>query len=92
MYSRVSTSFVLCKNIYSRHYIKKMTTINPTHNLPLSPFKMKSSVFSVVLNRQIWPRFLVFADFITCLPPEKPRDIVFIPSSLSASKDGGYRE
>ena len=33
--------------------LKKITTINPTHNLPLSPFKMKNSVFSLVLNRQI---------------------------------------
>ena len=28
------------------------------------------------------PRFLVLEKFITCLPPEKPRDIAFIPSVL----------
>ena len=27
-------------------------------------------------------RFLVLEKFITCLPPEKPRDIAFIPSVL----------
>ena len=32
----------------------------------------------------------VLADFITSLPPEKPRDTAFIP--LSACNDGGYRE
>ena len=32
------------------------------------------------------------ANFIHCLPPEKPRDIANIPSILPACKDDGYRE
>ena len=37
---------------------------------------------AVVKNKQTRPRFLVLEKFITCLPPEKPRDIAFIPSVL----------
>ena len=32
------------------------------------------------------------ANFLTCLQPEKPRDIDLSHQSLSAFKDGGYRE
>ena len=37
-------------------------------------------------------RFLVLADFIACLRPEKPRDITFNRQSLCAFKDSWYRE
>ena len=40
---------------------------------------MKNSSLSVVLNKQTRSRFLVFADFITCLPPEKQRNAAFYP-------------
>ena len=33
-------------------------------------------------NKQTRPRLLVLANFTTCLPPEIPRDIAFIPSIL----------
>ena len=33
-------------------------------------------------TRQTRPRLLVLANFITCLPPESPRDIAFMPSIL----------
>ena len=38
-------------------------------------FHIKSYSFSVVKNKQTRPRFLVLENFITCWPPEKPRDI-----------------
>ena len=38
-------------------------------------FHIKSYSFSVVKNKQTPPRFLVLENFITCWPPEKPRDI-----------------
>ena len=34
----------------------------------------------------------VLANFITCLPPEIPRDIAFIPGIIKQCKDGGNRE
>ena len=44
-------------------------------------------------NKLVVPHFFVFADFITCLFPEKPRGIYFYPNqSLSECKDGEYRE
>ena len=42
----------------------------------------KSSYLSDVYNLQTRLRFCALADFITCLPPEKSRDIAFIPSVL----------
>ena len=45
-------------------------------------FNIKSCLFSVVKNKQTRPRFLVLEKFVTCLPPEKPRDIAFIQSVL----------
>ena len=67
-----------CKDIYGRYCFQKSqqwTVISSTHNnLPLDKGeKIKSSAR---------PRFLVLEDFIFCLPPEKPRDITFIPSVL----------
>ena len=38
-------------------------------------FHIKSYSFSVVKNKQTRPGFLVLENFITCWPPEKPRDI-----------------
>ena len=46
-------------------------------------FNIKICSFSVVKNKQTRPWFLVLEKFITCLPPEKPRDIAFIPSVLN---------
>ena len=46
-------------------------------------FNIKSCPFSVVKNKQTRPLFLVLEKFITCLPPEKPRDIAFILSVLN---------
>ena len=42
----------------------------------------KSSYLSDVYNLQTRLRFCALADFITCLPPEKSRDIAFIPLVL----------
>ena len=42
----------------------------------------KKIVVSFWENEQSRPRFLKFANFIFCLPPEIPRDIAFIPSIL----------
>ena len=38
--------------------------------------------FSDVQNKQNQPRFLALANFFRCSPPEKPCNIVFIPSVL----------
>ena len=48
----------------------------------ISVFKIKISLFYFVWNKQTRPRFLVLADFITCFPHQKPRDIAFFPSVL----------
>ena len=54
---------------------KKVKMVTSAHNLPISHFHTKSYSFSVVKNKQSRPGFLVLENFITCWPPEKPRDI-----------------
>ena len=45
------------------------------------------------INEQTRMLLLVLANFVTCLPPEIPRDIVFVPSFLKGvHTDSGYRE
>ena len=49
------------------------------------------------INKQIQPCLLVLVNFKICSAPKKPRDILFIPSTLKQNsacvcKDGGYRE
>ena len=45
------------------------------------------------INEQTRKILLVLANFVTCLPPEIPRDIVFVPSVLKGvHTDSGYRE
>ena len=61
---------------------KKVTINTSTHNLTISSLKWKSSSFPVVYNKLTQPRFLPLAIFFSCLLPEKPRDIAFIPSVL----------
>ena len=61
--------------------IKLQWTLSPITCRLASRVKIISSSFSFVQNKQTRPRLLVLADFVTCLPPEKPRDIVFIPIS-----------
>ena len=61
----------------------------------LLPNKVKMNTFTnnlpFVEDEQT--RFLELADFFTCFHPEKPRDIQLLShQSLSACKDGGYRE
>lgn len=66
-----------CEDIYGRYCFQKSqwTVITSTHNnVPL--YKGKK------IKRSARPPFLVLADFIFCLPPDKPRDITFIPSVL----------
>ena len=53
-------------------------------------FNIKSCPFSVVKNGQTRLQFLVLEKFITCWPPEKPRDIAFIPfPSVPSSETQG---
>ena len=45
------------------------------------------------INEQTRKLLLVLANFVTSLPPEIPRDIVFVPSFLKGvHTDSGYRE
>ena len=79
-FGQIYVSTVCHEDIYGRYCIQKS---NNDHFHPYSDiivFKMKRSSFPVVQNKQTQPRFLPLAILFTCLPPEKPRDIVFIPS------------
>ena len=58
----------------------KQVKWSSTFNLPLSSLTLKTCSFSVVKNKQTPPRFLVLEKFISCLPPEKTRNVAFIPS------------
>ena len=58
------------------HASNKVTMITFSHN-----FKMKSHSF-LVKNKQTRRRFLALDNFISRLPPEKLRNIAFIPSVL----------
>ena len=68
-----------------RHYCCCRYCIHKNNNDQLPPiiainvFKMNFFTFCFVLNKQTRSRFLVFADFITCLPPEKQRNTAFYP-------------
>ena len=77
MYSSSFLKFYIiidcCENIYCRYCIQ--------NSFPLSSLE-ESSLFYDVYNKQTRRRFLVSADLIICLPPEKPRDIDFIPAVL----------
>ena len=72
---------------------KKVTMITSTHILTLSSLRWKGLHFLLSWINKLNRGFFHW-HFFTCLPPEKPRDIVHIPSvpQLSAWKDGGYRE
>ena len=58
---------------------QKVTMIICTHHLPLSRLKDNTLFICCCLEKA---NFLVLTDFITCLPPKKPRDMAFIPSVL----------
>ena len=73
--------YMLKGHLRSLQLPNKVTMNTFTNNLPFSVSGLISSSFSFVQNKQTRPRLLVLADFVTCLPPEKPRDIVFIPIS-----------
>ena len=68
------------EDIYGRYYIQKSNNDHFHPYFDIIVFKMKRSSFPVVQNKQTQSRFLPLAILFTCLPPEKPRDIVFIPS------------
>ena len=68
--------------IYCRYCIQKSSYDHFHPYFDIIFFKMKRSSFPVVLNKQTQPRFLLPAIFFTCLPPEKPLDLAFIPSVL----------
>ena len=56
--------------------------ITSTYHLPLQSSSEKVIHFLLSRVNKLDRDFFVLADFITCLPPEKPRDITFIPSVL----------
>ena len=63
----------------------------------LLPNKVQMNTFTnnlpFVEDKQTRPRFLESPVFFTCFHPEKPSDIQLLShQSLSACKDGGYRE
>ena len=83
---------LLWGHLRSLLHLKKVTMILFTHNLPLLSFKMKSSSFSLVYDKQTRPLFLAMAIFFFCLRSEKPRDSLLSHQPLSACKDCGYHE
>ena len=64
------------EDIYGRYCIQKSNNDHFHPYFDIIVFNMKRSSFPVVWNKQSRSRFLPLAIFFTCLPPEKPRDIV----------------
>ena len=79
-FDKINVIIACCEDIYGCTALKNVTMITSTHNLLLSSIKCCS--FFVVKNKQTRLRFLVLEKFITCLPPEKPRDTAFTASVL----------
>ena len=74
-FDKINFIIACCEDFYGRYCVQKSEN---GHFHPLFAnivFNIKSYPFSVVKNKQTRPRFLVLEIFITCLPPEKPRDI-----------------
>ena len=80
------------EDIYGRYCFQWCNNDHFHPQLSFIVCKTKSTSFPVASNKQTRPRFLELTNFITCLPPDKARDIAFSHRSLSACKDGGYRE
>ena len=74
------------------------TASQESNNDPFHPqfaiivFKMESSSFSLVYDKQTQPLFLAMTIFFFCLRSEEPRDSLLSHQPLSASKDCGYHE
>ena len=77
-----SLLFAMRTLIYGCYCIQKSNYDHFDPYFDIIVFKMKRSLFPVVLNKQTQPRFLLPAIFFTCLPPEKPHDLALIPSVL----------
>ena len=71
-------------------YLVTVVTVNDlmSNSNDVNLAKIRYVHFSLLRNcrrkeeKETRPRLLVLANFITCLPPEMPRDIAFIPSIL----------
>ena len=61
---------------------KKVTMITSTHILTLSSLRWKGLHFLLSWINKLNHNFFYWQFFFTCLPPEKPCDIAFIPSVL----------
>ena len=61
---------------------KKGTMITSTHVLTLSYWRWKGLYFLLSRINKLNLDFFQWQFFFTCLPPEKPHDIAFIPSVL----------
>ena len=79
-YIQIYVITICHEDIYGRYYIQKSNNDHFHPYFDIIVFKMKRSSFPVVQNKQTQSRFLPLAILFTFLPPEKPRDIVFIPS------------
>ena len=80
-FEKINVITACCENIYGRYCIQKSKNDQLHPQFAIIVFIIKSCSFSVVKNKQTRLRYLVLEKFITCLPPEKPRDYHFYPIS-----------
>ena len=69
-FEKINVIIACYEDIFVRYSIKKGDNDQLHPQFAIIVFNIKSSL-----------RFLVLETFITCFPPEKPRDIAFYPIS-----------
>ena len=88
-----SLLFAMRTLIYGRYCIQKSDHDHFHPYFDIIVFKMKRSLFPVVLNKQTQPQFLLLAIFFSLVSPLRNHVTLLLShQSLSAFKDGGYRE
>ena len=80
-FEKINVIIACYEDIFVRYSIKKGDNDQLHPQFAIIVFNIKSYSFFVVKNKQTSLRFLVVEKFITCFPPEKPRDIAFYPIS-----------
>ena len=74
-FDKINFIIARCDDFYGRYCIQKSKNGHFHPQFANIAFHIKSYSFSVVKNKQTRPGFLVLENFITCWPPEKPRNI-----------------
>ena len=91
-FDKINAITACCEDIYGRYCTQKSKNDHFHPQFAIIVFIIKDCSFSVVKNKQTRPQYLVLEKFITLCPLTNHVTITFIPSVLSACKDGGHRE